>query len=182
MEGRSLDPVWENYRNLSDGSAGTLKPPTMRFWNRLLCNSHMIQKGAQLSRSSVWSCFACAARGNVVGWGPMLQAERARVRIPMKTVWFFNLPTISSRTVFLGGGGCIARSFRKADFTYIGEHTLWKMRELRYLTILWSQTACCRELYVLTALCSVCCVLFPLLSLLYQQSKMYYSEVSVTSE
>jgi hypothetical protein len=39
-------------------------------------------------------------RGNVVGWGTMLQAGWSRVRVPMKWI-FFNLPNPSNRTMAL---------------------------------------------------------------------------------
>jgi hypothetical protein len=42
------------------------------------------------------------ARGSVVGWGTMLQAGRSRVRVPMRWIFFFNLPIPSSRTMALG--------------------------------------------------------------------------------
>jgi hypothetical protein len=38
-------------------------------------------------------------RCNVVGWGTVLQAERLRVRIPVKTLEFFNFPNLSSHTM-----------------------------------------------------------------------------------
>jgi hypothetical protein len=40
-------------------------------------------------------------RGSVVGWGTMLQAERSRVRVPMKWI-FFNWTNPSSRIIPLG--------------------------------------------------------------------------------
>jgi hypothetical protein len=42
------------------------------------------------------------ARGSVVGWGIMLQAERSRVRFQMRSSDFFNWPNPSSRTMTLG--------------------------------------------------------------------------------
>jgi hypothetical protein len=41
-------------------------------------------------------------RGSVVGWGTMLQAGRSRVRVPMRSLDFFNLPNPSRRTMALG--------------------------------------------------------------------------------
>jgi hypothetical protein len=41
------------------------------------------------------------ARGSVVGWGAMLQAERSRVRVLIRWI-FFNLPNPSSRNMALG--------------------------------------------------------------------------------
>jgi hypothetical protein len=41
-------------------------------------------------------------RGNVFGWGTMLQAGRSRVQFPMRSLYFFNLPNPSSRTMALG--------------------------------------------------------------------------------
>jgi hypothetical protein len=38
------------------------------------------------------------ARGSLVGWGTVLQAGRSRVRFPMMSLDFFNLPNSSSRT------------------------------------------------------------------------------------
>jgi hypothetical protein len=34
------------------------------------------------------------ARGSVVGWGTMLKVGRSRVRFPMKSLDFFNLPDL----------------------------------------------------------------------------------------
>jgi hypothetical protein len=34
----------------------------------------------------------CWARGTLVGWGTMLQVGRSRVRVPMRWIFFFNLP------------------------------------------------------------------------------------------
>jgi hypothetical protein len=42
------------------------------------------------------------ARGSVVGWGAMLQAERSRVQVPMRSLDFFNWPNPSNRTMALG--------------------------------------------------------------------------------
>jgi hypothetical protein len=42
------------------------------------------------------------ARSTVVGWGTVLQAGRSRVRVPMRLLFFFNLPNPSSRTMTLG--------------------------------------------------------------------------------
>jgi hypothetical protein len=42
------------------------------------------------------------ARGSVVGWGTTLQAGRSWVRIPMRSLDFFNWPNPSSRTMALG--------------------------------------------------------------------------------
>jgi hypothetical protein len=59
------------------------------------------------------------ARGSVVGWGTMLDAERSRVQVPMRSLDFFNWPNFSSRTMaqeypwnVLGGKG---RPARRAD-------------------------------------------------------------------
>jgi hypothetical protein len=41
-------------------------------------------------------------RGSVVGWSTMLQAGRSRVRFPMRSLVFFNLPNSYSRTMALG--------------------------------------------------------------------------------
>jgi hypothetical protein len=43
----------------------------------------------------------CGARGNVVGWGTMLQAGRSRFRFPMRSLLLFNWPNPSSRTMAL---------------------------------------------------------------------------------
>jgi hypothetical protein len=40
--------------------------------------------------------------GNVFDRGTMLQAGRSRVRFPMRSLDFFNLPNPSSRTMALG--------------------------------------------------------------------------------
>jgi hypothetical protein len=37
------------------------------------------------------------ARGSVVGLGTMLQAQRSRVRFPMRSLAFFNWPDPSNR-------------------------------------------------------------------------------------
>jgi hypothetical protein len=42
------------------------------------------------------------ARGSVVGWGTILQVGRSRVRLPMRSLDFFNWPKLSSRTMALG--------------------------------------------------------------------------------
>jgi hypothetical protein len=42
------------------------------------------------------------SRGSVVGWGTMLQAGRSRVRVPMRWIFFFNLPIPSSHSMALG--------------------------------------------------------------------------------
>jgi hypothetical protein len=47
--------------------------------------------------------FYVGARGSVVGWGITLQAGRSRVRFPMRSLDFFNLPNPSIRTMTLGG-------------------------------------------------------------------------------
>jgi hypothetical protein len=66
------------------------------------------------------------ARGNVVGWGTMLQAGRSRVRFPMRS-GFFNWRNPSGRTMALGStqpltemntrnlSRCKGRPARKAD-------------------------------------------------------------------
>jgi hypothetical protein len=41
-------------------------------------------------------------RGSIVGWGTMLRAGRSRVRVPMRSLNFFNWPNPSSRTMALG--------------------------------------------------------------------------------
>jgi hypothetical protein len=46
--------------------------------------------------------FRKGARGSVVGWGPMLQAGRPRVRFSMRSLSFFNLPNPSSHNMALG--------------------------------------------------------------------------------
>jgi hypothetical protein len=63
----------------------------------------------------------------------MLHAGRSRVRIPMRWIFFFNLPTPSSRTMTLGStqpltemstrnfSGGKGRQARKADLTAISE-------------------------------------------------------------
>jgi hypothetical protein len=42
------------------------------------------------------------ARSSVVGWGTMLQDGSARVRFPMRSLAFYNLPNSSSHTMALG--------------------------------------------------------------------------------
>jgi hypothetical protein len=42
------------------------------------------------------------AHGSVVGGGTMLQIGRSRVRVPMSSLDFFNLPNPSSRPMALG--------------------------------------------------------------------------------
>jgi hypothetical protein len=42
------------------------------------------------------------ARGSIVGWDTMLQAERSRVRFPIRLLDIFNLPNPSSRIRALG--------------------------------------------------------------------------------
>jgi hypothetical protein len=41
------------------------------------------------------------ARGSVVGWGTILQAGKLRVRVPIRWIFFVNLPNPSSRTTAL---------------------------------------------------------------------------------
>jgi hypothetical protein len=45
--------------------------------------------------------YNIGAPDSVVGWGTILQAERSRVRVTMRWI-FFNLPYICSRTTALG--------------------------------------------------------------------------------
>jgi hypothetical protein len=73
------------------------------------------------------------ARGNVVGWGTMLQAGKSRVWLPMRLLDFFNWPNPSNRTKALGSTqpltemitrnlpGGKERPARKADLTAICE-------------------------------------------------------------
>jgi hypothetical protein len=58
--------------------------------------------GQLLSPLLYRSTWLLGARGSVVGWGTMLQAERSRVRFLMKSLDFFNWPNPSSRTMSLG--------------------------------------------------------------------------------
>jgi hypothetical protein len=44
---------------------------------------------------------AIGARGSVVGWGTMIQVARTRVRFPMRSLHFFNLPNPFSRNMTL---------------------------------------------------------------------------------
>jgi hypothetical protein len=46
--------------------------------------------------------YILGARGRIVGWGTMLQAERSRFWVPIKSVPFLNVPNSSSRTLALG--------------------------------------------------------------------------------
>jgi hypothetical protein len=71
------------------------------------------------------------ARGNIVGWGTMLQAGRSRVRFPMRSLNFFQfilyfqphfgpeVDSTSNRNKYQesswGGGGGKGRRARKAD-------------------------------------------------------------------
>jgi hypothetical protein len=50
----------------------------------------------------LYSYLGCGAWGNVVGWGTMLQAGRSRVRVPMRSLDFFDLPNPSNRIMALG--------------------------------------------------------------------------------
>jgi hypothetical protein len=52
--------------------------------------------------SNLWGITNSFARGSVVGWGSMLQDGSSRVRFPMRSLDFFNLPNPSSRTMILG--------------------------------------------------------------------------------
>jgi hypothetical protein len=91
-------------------------------------------------------CFG--ARGNVAGWGTMLQAGRSRVWVPMRWI-FFNWPNPSSRTMSQGSTqpltemstrnlpGGKRRPVHKAD----------KMWQPRRLTTLWASTVCYRDSY-----------------------------------
>jgi hypothetical protein len=98
------------------------------------------------------------ARGSVVAWSTMLQAERWRFRFPMRSLEFFNWPNPSSRTMALGSTQPLTkmstrnlprgkkRPARKADnLTAICESSVYKMWEPRRLTTLWASTACYRE-------------------------------------
>jgi hypothetical protein len=42
------------------------------------------------------------ARSRTVGWGTMLQTRRSQVRVPMRSLDFFNLPNPSSLAMALG--------------------------------------------------------------------------------
>jgi hypothetical protein len=88
----------------------------------------------------------------------MLQAGRSRVRIPMRSLDFFNLPNPSSRTMDLGSTqpliemstrnllGGTGRPVRKADnLTAICEPIVWKMWKPRCLTTLWASMACYKD-------------------------------------
>jgi hypothetical protein len=50
----------------------------------------------------VFTAFRPGVRGSVVCWDTMLQAGRSRVRFLMRSLFFFNLPYLSSRIVALG--------------------------------------------------------------------------------
>jgi hypothetical protein len=92
-------------------------------------------------------------RGSAVGWGTMLEAGRSRVRVPMRSLDFFNLPNMalgstrpltemSTRNIHGGKG----RPARKADnLTAFCEPIVYKMWEPRRLTTLWASTACYRD-------------------------------------
>jgi hypothetical protein len=49
----------------------------------------------------MYKCVS-GSRGSVVGWGTMPQTGKSRVRIPRRSLDFFNLPNPSSRTMTLG--------------------------------------------------------------------------------
>jgi hypothetical protein len=84
----------------------------------------------------------------------MLEAGKSRVRFPVRSFDFFNLPNPSSCTIALGSTqplteistrnlpGGKARPEGKGDnLTAIGEPIVWKMREPRHLTPLQASTA-----------------------------------------
>jgi hypothetical protein len=96
-------------------------------------------------------------RGNVVGWGTMLQGGKSQVRFPMRSLDFLidlilpaaqwalgstqPLTEMSTRNL-PGGKGLPAR---KADLTAFSEPIIYKMWEPRRFTTLWTSTACYRD-------------------------------------
>jgi hypothetical protein len=91
----------------------------------------------------------------------MLQAGRARVRFPMRSLYFFQFSSPSSCTMALGSTqpltemstrnlpGGKGRPARKADnLTAICEPAVWKMWEPRRLTTLWASTACYKDSFM----------------------------------
>jgi hypothetical protein len=98
------------------------------------------------------------ARGSVVGWGTMLQAERSPVQIPMRSLDFFNWPNPSSCTMALGltqpltgmssrnrPGGQGRPASGADNLTTICEPTVLKMWQPQHLTTLWGFMACYRD-------------------------------------
>jgi hypothetical protein len=100
----------------------------------------------------------------------MLQAGRSRVRFPMRSLDFFNLPNPSSRTMALGSTkpltemsarnlpGGKGRPACKADnLTAICEPTVWKIWEPRCLTTVWAFTVCYRDSFTFLHF-GICCL------------------------
>jgi hypothetical protein len=56
----------------------------------------------QYSPNEISSWCSLRARGSVVGWGTMLQDGTLWVRVPLRSLDFFNWPNPSSRTMALG--------------------------------------------------------------------------------
>jgi hypothetical protein len=98
----------------------------------------------------------------------MLQAGRSRDRIPIRWIFFFNLPNPSSRTMALGSTQPLTemstrnlprgkgRPARKADLTAICEPIVQKMWEPQHLTTIWASTACYRDTFTFLLYTAVC--------------------------
>jgi hypothetical protein len=94
-------------------------------------------------------------RGSVVGWGTMLQAGRAPIRIPDEVVFFFSLPNPSSRNMALGStqpltemstrrfpGGKKGPAPKADNLTAICESNVCKLWEPQPLTTLRAIKVC----------------------------------------
>jgi hypothetical protein len=120
-------------------------PVTISSWNLFEVGQflHCSLYGDLWSMQNLTVILICmGARGSVVGWGTMLQAERSPVRVSYE-VEFFSLPNPSSRTMALGSTqpltemstrnlpGGKKRPARRADnLAAISEPNVWKCGSL----------------------------------------------------
>jgi hypothetical protein len=107
--------------------------------------------------------FNVGARGSVLGWSTILQAGRSCVRVPLKSLDFFNWPNLSSRPMALGsvepltekstrnlprGKGLPGR--QTDNIPAVCGTIVFKIWDLRRLTTPWDFTACYKDSFTST--------------------------------